>query len=111
MGHPGITDGILGAVPLPVLLFRPEMGAESPLWEPTGSMVGLATLGLSDALAAECEAWARDAADDDTPELVRKGFELFNRLRVLLDPRYNVTWDGPLLDPVGHIDDPRADGG
>lgn len=86
-------------MPFPVLLFRPEVGAESPLWEPSGSMVWLHTLGVPPSLVAECEAWAREAADDDTPELTRKGVELFNRLGELLGNRYRIAWEGPIVFP------------
>ena len=84
-------------MPFPVLLFRPEVGAESPLWDASGFMVWLEAVGIPVALADECEAWARQAVDDDTPELTRKGFELFNRLRELLGDRYLIAWEGPIV--------------
>jgi hypothetical protein len=78
-----------------MLTFRPELGAESPLWDSRGHMVWLDSLPLPQPLQAHLAAWAAEASDLDDG-LSREGRRLFQQLgHYLRSPLYGVRWDLP----------------
>lgn len=80
------------------LIFRPAIGAESPLWTPDGVMVGLDQLPLTPLLRAHLSDWAGRAedpyADHDEAELDSEGRGLFAAVREAYDGTpLEVVWD------------------
>jgi len=86
-----------------VLLFRPEAGAESPLWNEQGQMVWLDQLPLPQPLRDHLSAWAFDAFQTDDEEgLAGEGRRLLRQVEAYLPAQYKVIWDygdEPTNDP------------
>ena len=91
--------GVVGAEQYPnTLLFRPEIGAESPLWTPDGVMVWLHQLPLTPALEARLTDWAYRSedpyADHDEAALDREGRELFAEVTEAFEGTpFQAVWD------------------
>ena len=75
------------------LVMRPEIGAESPLWNDRGHMVWLAQLPLEPELRRRLEDWANRAGESDCDAVTVEGRVLYADLTRQLADRYEVTWD------------------
>jgi hypothetical protein len=80
------------------LLFRSEVGAESPLWgddleEGHNYLVDLADLPLSAELASHLTEWAQVGWESNDPQVTRRGRELCATCAQELQAGYTVVWD------------------
>ena len=78
------------------LRMRAEVGAESPLWTETGTLVDLDQLPLSSELSDALGRWADDYWDNmHDPRVLwdRRGDALYLRLVEELGPEYEVSLD------------------
>ncbi|MCW2541949.1 MAG: hypothetical protein JWN95_3674 [Frankiales bacterium] len=77
-----------------VLIFRPEIGAESPLWDSTGSMVCLDSVGIPRALQEHLRSWAFNATmGDDESGLSNEGMRLLRQVEFYTSTAYSLRWD------------------
>jgi hypothetical protein len=80
------------------LLFRSEVGADSPLWgddieEGHDYLVEIADLPLSAGLARELTEWAQVGWESDDPQITRQGRELCAACAKELGAGHHVEWD------------------
>jgi hypothetical protein len=85
------------------LVFRPGIGAESPIWDNAGAMVWLDQLPLPVPLQAHLAAWAFSATTvDDDNGLSGEARRLYRQVESYLGDHYQIRWawtDGSERDP------------
>ena len=74
------------------VLFRSEVGAESPLWTESGTMIDLDVLPIPRDLQKDLQAWTQVAWQKDSLEVKTRGRELLAALRDSLD-EIEPLWD------------------